>query len=152
VGDKVGLDEAGRGVVPIIEGADRNLVLEELARLGGGDTPWMVRLAVSSQDAVGSGSTNGEQLRSHVVGELEMAIALKARKQLRQEGDEALGTDEVGSGPGGKQGILDGRSVASLARALDRRWRKDGPSQETDGVLAGIAGGGDKFIEDQRLV
>ena len=79
-------------------------------------------------------------------------MALEAGHQLGKERDEALGTDEVGSGPGSDQSVLDGRSVASLPWALDRRRGKKGLGQEADGVFSGVAGGSDKFIKDQRLV
>jgi hypothetical protein len=77
----------------MIRPTDGDLVLEELARLGGGGATWMLRLAASVQDAVGSGGADDEQLRPHVIGQMEMAVALEARHQLGKERNEALGTD-----------------------------------------------------------
>ena len=111
-----------------------------------------LRLAMDTQDAVSSGGTDGEQLGAKVVTQVEMTVALQGRDQLREKGHQTLGTDEVRSSPGRDKCLLDSRSIGALSRPLDRCGRGDGLGQEADGILAGIAGGGDELIKDERLL
>src|SRR6478672_4267752 len=111
-----------------------------------------IGLAMRAEDAVGSSRTDGEQLGANLVGQVKMAVALKAGDQLREKGDKTLGTDEVGGSPGGGEGLLNGRSIVALTRTGHGCQRRERLGQEADGVLAGIASGSDEFIEDDRLV
>ncbi len=77
-------------------------------------------------------------------------MLLEQRHELGQKGDQAFGADEVGGGPRDFEGGLDGWAVLGSARPANRRRRREGRAgQQADGVLAVIAGGGDKLVEDR---
>lgn len=150
--DEISLDKARSGIVPIGEGTNRNLMFEQAASFGGGAAMRALRLAMFPEDAVSGSRTDGEQLGANLGGEDEMTMALKAGDQVGEKGYKTLGADEVGSRPGGDKRILDGRSIGTVSRPREWcRWR-DRLGQETNGILAGIAGGCDEFIEDDRLL
>jgi hypothetical protein len=87
---QIDLHAARPGVIPILEGAHRNLPLKQRPRLGRRQPVRLVALAVRPQQPICRGCTDLEQLRTCFGGQREVAVALQSGDQLRQEGHEAL--------------------------------------------------------------
>ncbi|GAC1613419.1 MAG: hypothetical protein NVS4B3_28120 [Gemmatimonadaceae bacterium] len=111
-----------------------------------------IPFAIGAEDAVGGRGAQGEELIAHRVGERQMTMPFEHRDQFRQEGHEALGTNAIGGRPGDDQCILHGGGIESLTRSGQWQGYGNGMREEPDGVLAGIAGDGDKLVEDDGLL
>jgi hypothetical protein len=79
----VGFQETGADVVPLGEGADRHLVLEEGPGLGGGNAAWPITLAQGAEEPVGRGRAEREELDPHLLRQRKMPVALQGGHQLR---------------------------------------------------------------------
>ena len=152
VRDQIGLEETGFDVIPAGERADRHLLLDEQPPPRGRHPVRCVPFPIGSQDAIGGRRTEREELLPHCVGQCQMTMAFKRRHQLRQEGHEALGADAIRRRPRDDQRVLHGGTIDTARADGSAVGHGNGMREEPDGVLAGIAGGGDELIEDDGLL
>src|SRR6266545_5699268 len=105
------------------------------------------------EQAIGGGWAEREELRTDLVREREMPMALQGRHEFGQKGDQAFRTDTVGRSPRGFERGLDSRSIAWCPwPANSRRHRQGRLRQQLNGILAGITSRSDEFIKDDRLL
>ena len=153
VRDEVGLQTARLGVVPVGEGAHRHVVFEQRAGLGGRDAARLVLPTPCPQQPIRCRRADTEQLRPHLAAHVEMAMPFQRGDQLGQKGHQPLRADLIGGGPGHFQRGLHLGAVPSRAWSREGLyWRQVRLRQESNGVLARIAGDGDKLVEDVRLL
>jgi hypothetical protein len=143
---------SGRRDQPPGSQAQRHVPLEQRPRLRGGAATRRGSAPGRGQQAVGRRWAERLQLRSHLLREREVPVPFERRHQLRQERDQALGADAVRRLPGDPEGGLHCRAVARGPRPRDRRGGGRRMTEHPDGVLAGVAGGGDELVQDNRLL
>ena len=100
------LQKAGSDLVPLRERADRDLLLEQRARSGCGETT-LTMVALGSQQAIRRCRTHREQLSAALFGQVEVLMPLQCFDQRREKGHEAFGADAVGGMPGQEKSVLD---------------------------------------------
>jgi hypothetical protein len=93
VADQVDLDEAGAALVPLGEGAHRDLALQQAARLGVRHACEAQAPAPRSQQTVDGRRRHGEQLRPHLIRELELAVTFQRRHGPAHDRRQALAAD-----------------------------------------------------------
>src|SRR5258707_5242042 len=98
--------KAGLGLLPLLEGADRDLLLEQGSGTRGGEAA-LTRCALGTQETIRCGRAHGEQLVPALLRDVEVLMSLKRLYQGREKGDEAFGADAVGRAPGQEQRVLD---------------------------------------------
>jgi len=105
------------------------------------------------EQSIRSGGAEREELPTKLIREREMPMALQGRHEFGEKGDQALRADTVGSGPGDFECGLDGRSIARCPWPANRcRYGHGRLRQQLNGILAGIAGRRNEFIQDDRLL
>ena len=105
------------------------------------------------EQPIGGGWAEREELRTDLVREREMPMALQGRHEFGQKGDQAFRTDTVGSSPRSFERGLDSRSIAWRPwPANSRRHGQRRLRQQLNGILAGIASRRNTFIQDDRLL
>ncbi len=149
---QIDLHAARPGVVPILEGAHRNLPLEQRPRLGRRQPVRLVALPVRPQQTVRRGGADGQQLRPFFRTERQVAVALEGWDQLRQKRRQTLGADAVRRRPADGQRRLDDWSVPPCPSSPDRLPRRHGMGKQSDRVLAGVARRRCKLIQNGRLL
>jgi hypothetical protein len=109
--------KAGSGLLPLLERADRNLLLEQSSRSRGGNAA-QTQLALGPPQSVSCRCAHGKQLASAFFCEVEMLMPLQGFDKGVKKRDEAFGADAVGGMPDQKQRVLDFRSILSRTWAL----------------------------------
>jgi len=99
VGDQVDFGKSRPELVPLGEGADRDLVLEPGARAGGGQAVLFEFTADRAQLAVHRGPAHGEQQSLDGGIEDEFAVRLQDFQPDGQEGVQAIRTEPVAALP-----------------------------------------------------
>src|SRR5450759_5548161 len=93
VADQVDLDEAGLSLVPLGEGAHRDLALQQATRLGMAQALEAQAPAFGGQQAVDGRRRHGEQLRARLIRELQLAVTFQSRDGPRHGRCQALAAD-----------------------------------------------------------
>lgn len=153
VTDEVDLDEAGSCLVPLGEGAHRDLTLEQAARLGVAHALEAQAPAFAGQQAVDGRRRHGKQLLAHLIRELEFAVALQGRDGPTHDRRQALAADAAERRPDlaerRQQLGAVGRSAAAPAPAL-LWWLTAGPlAQPPRRVAAVVAAERAELVEHQ---
>lgn len=117
--DQVGLHEPRPGVVPVGKGADRDLTLQQAARLGPGPALDLQTFAVAGQAAVDGGRRHRYKPRSPLGFEVQFPATFQGVHHLGQHRLETLAAREDHQHPDHPQGV-DDRLV------IDRRSRLAG--------------------------
>jgi hypothetical protein len=81
---EISFQKAGSGLLPLPEGADRDLLLEQRSRSRGGEAA-LTHLSLGTQQAIRCGSAHGKQLAATLLREVEV---LMPRKPLRRAWEE----------------------------------------------------------------
>jgi transposase len=124
VGHQVGFHEIGAQIVPVFEGTHRHLVLEQGSPPGRLDAVWLVYAPQRMQEPVGGGRTDAKQVRPSRLIEGQVPMAFEGSHQLRQKGDEPLGTDIVCRGPRYGERLLHLLAVVPWPRSSNRLDRR----------------------------
>src|SRR5258708_3321555 len=114
---QVCFQKAGSGLLPLLEGADGNLLLEQRSRPCGREAT-LTSFALGAQEAIRRRRAHGEQLTAAFLREVEMLMPLQRFDQRGEKGNEPFGADAVGSVPDQEQGVLNFWPVTAWARAL----------------------------------
>ncbi len=152
VPDEVDLDEAGPVLVPLGEGAHRDLALQQAARLGVAHTLEAQAAALGGRQAVDGRRRHGEQLRPRLVGELELAVPFQCRDGPCHGRYEALAADAAARRPdlGERRDQLGAVGRPAAATALAARQLSAGTCAQQPGRVAPVvAGEGAELVEYQ---
>ena len=98
--DEVSLQKSWLHVIPFGEGADRDLLLEQPAWLGGREP---VRVAQRPQQTVRRGRAERQQLLTDVRGERQVTVALECWDELGKKRDQTLSANPIGGRPRGSR-------------------------------------------------
>src|SRR2546427_11796326 len=86
--------KAGLGLLPLLERADRDLLLEQRSRSCGGDA-MQPQFALRGQQAIRCRRAHGKQLASALLCQVEVLIPLQCFNERGEKGDEVFGADAV---------------------------------------------------------
>jgi hypothetical protein len=106
VGHQVRFQKAGSGLLPLLEGADRDLLLEQGSGSRRGEAS-RTSFALGTQEAIRCGHAPGEQLAAALLSDLEMLMPFQRFDKRGEKRDEAFGVDTVGGVPDQEQHVLD---------------------------------------------
>jgi hypothetical protein len=109
--------KAGLGLIPLLEGADGNLLLEERSRSSRGETT-LTKFALRGQQVIRGCCAHGEQLAAALFCELEVLMPLQGFDECGEKGHESFGTDPVSCVPDQEQRVFDLWPILSRTRAL----------------------------------
>jgi hypothetical protein len=76
MGHQVRFQKAGSGLLPLLEGADRDLLLEQRSRSRGGEAA-LTHLSLGTQQAIRCGCAHGKQLAATLLSEVEVLMSLQ---------------------------------------------------------------------------
>jgi hypothetical protein len=99
MGDQIDLQEARFGLVPLGEGADRDLLLEQRTRFGGRKAVGM-GVAMGLQEAICGRCAHREEKATVYFVQLKMPIPLQGCDDAWQERDQAFRANPVERLPG----------------------------------------------------
>src|SRR5215210_1124982 len=158
---QIDLYKPGPLLIPFGEGANRDLLLEQRARLGSGAAPQFILTPFRLQQAIGTGRTDAQQLRPRLAIATELIVALEHGEQLRQHWLQALAADVVHDAPQSYQSglylfVIATRALSSPARlALHHHdclfvslYATSFMSQHQARVPATITSGRDKLVQN----
>ena len=103
--DEISFHEPRRGFIPIVEGADGNLLFKQRSRSGGRKS-MPLAFAVWLENSISSRWTHREKLVPTVLVQMEMLMALQRLHSRGQKWNETLGTDVIGGCPRQVQCLL----------------------------------------------
>ena len=109
--------ETGSGFVPLLEGADGNLLLQECSRSRGGEAA-QPQGALGTQEAIRCRCAHGKELPAALLREVEMLMPFQRIKERGEKGNEAFGADAVGGVPDQEQRVLHVWSVLARTGVL----------------------------------
>ncbi len=132
--------------IPVLEGADGNLVFEQGSRSSSG-YPTRTVFSLRAQEAIRRRGTHAEQLIAARLREMQMSMLLKRFDESGEERDQPLGTHLISRFPCQKQGLLDCWSVVGETCLLAARFRLLWMIEQLNGVFAHIAGTGVRAAE-----
>jgi hypothetical protein len=112
--------KTGLRFIPLLEGANGDLLLEQGSGMCRGKTTLAMH-ARPTQETIGSGGTHREELAATGIGQVKVSMPLQRLKVSREIRHEPFGTDLIGVLPHEKQSPLDVWSERSLSPTL-RRW------------------------------
>ena len=98
MGHQIRFQKAGSGLLPLLEGADGNLLLEQGSRSRGGKAA-LTSFALGTQQPIRRRRAHREQLPAALLSEVEMLMPFQRLDQRREKGNEPFGADAVGSVP-----------------------------------------------------
>jgi hypothetical protein len=98
MGHQVCFQEAGLGLIPLLESAYRDLLLEQRSCSRRGGTA-LTSFALGTQQPIRRRRTHGEQLAAALLSEVEMLMPLQRLDQRGEKRDEPFGADAVGGVP-----------------------------------------------------
>jgi len=152
VADEVDLEEPGPGVVPLGEGAHRDLTAQQGARPRQRAALEAQAAALGGEQAVDRARRHGEELLALLVAEFELAVALEGRDGGFHGGREALAADPAEGRPDlgerDEQLAPVGRSAAAPPHPPGRLPTGPG-AQQARRVAAVVAGEGAELVEHQ---
>jgi hypothetical protein len=152
--DEIALEKSRSGVVPVGEGSNGDLALEQ----GSGSRRTVgsgrIELTSSSQESVEGRRTDLPQEFGHPRSDGDLLAAHEPLEQLGDEGLKSLGADLSRRLPDDGGGFCNGRSIESgsprAAPAIVGGWGLT--VQEPDSGLSMVAGHGHNLIEDTGLL
>ena len=118
MGNQVRFQKVGLGLIPFLEGADGNLLLEQGSSSRRGEAA-LTTFALRGEPPIRRRRTHGKQLPSALLRDVEVLMPLQGIDQDGQERDQSFGADAVGGVPDQEERVLDVRPV--LARVLALR-------------------------------
>ena len=98
MGRPVRFQKTWSGLIPLLEGADRNLLLEQRSSSSRGEAT-LTHLALGTQEAICCRCTHGEQLPAALLSEVKMLMPLKRFDEGGEKRDEPFCADAVGGMP-----------------------------------------------------
>ena len=146
MGHQIRFQKTGSGLLPLLEGTDRNLLLEQRSRSRGGEAA-LTQLAQGTQEAIRRRCAHAEQLAAALLGEVEMLMSLQRFDERGQKRHEAFGADAIGRVPDQEKRVLDFWSILAMAWPLKRLLHLFCMVEQPPGVFPHIAGGCDKDIQ-----
>src|SRR5258708_24991212 len=75
MGHQIRFQEARSGFIPLLKGANRDLLLEQRSRSRRGEAA-LASFALGTQEAIRCGCAHGEQLPAALLGQVEMLMPL----------------------------------------------------------------------------
>jgi hypothetical protein len=117
MGHQIRFQEARSGFIPLLKGANRDLLLEQRSRSRGGEAR-TIQFALRGQQAIRRCRAHGKQLFSALLREVEMLMPFQRLKERGEKGNEAFGADAVGGVPDQEQRVLHVWSVLARTGAL----------------------------------
>src|SRR5260370_5464247 len=105
MGHQIRFQEARSGFIPLLKGANRDLLLEQRSRSSGGEAR-TIQFALRGQQAIRRCRAHGKQLFSALLREVEMLMPFQRLKERGEKGNEAFGTDAAGGVPDQEQRVL----------------------------------------------
>ena len=151
MGHQVRFQKARSGLLPLLEGADRDLLLEQRSRSRRGEAA-LATFALGTQEAIRRRCAHGKQLAAALLGEVEMLMPLQRFDQRGEKRDEAFGADAVGGVPDQEQRVLDVWSVMAWAGVLRGGLHLFCMVEEPHRVLAIVSGRCRKGIKQLALL
>jgi hypothetical protein len=106
MGHQICFQKAGLRLIPLLEGADRDLLFEQRSRSRRGNTA-LSQFALRTQEAISRCCAHGEQLASARFREVEMLMPLQGFDKRGEKRDESFGADAVCRIPDKEQCMLD---------------------------------------------
>ena len=149
---QVSFQETRSFVVPIRERPHGDLMLQQSARLRGGDPPTSVLLAQRLKDAIDRGGTDREELVPGFRRQSEMSMPLQNWDEFREERHQPLPADAVHRRPGHDQGLLHLRTIGPRPRPANRLRRTEALRQQLDRILPGVPRGSHELVQDRALL
>jgi len=152
VTDEVDLDEAGAALVPLAEGAHRDLAAQEAAGPREARAAQLQAATLAGEEAVDGRHRHREQLRARLVRELELAVTFQRRDGPRHGRCQALAADaaerrpDLGERPQQIGAVDRGAAAAALAA---RRGSAHLLTQHPCRVASVVAGEGAELVEHQ---
>jgi len=116
---QVRLQKAGLGLIPLLERADGNLLLEQRSRSCGGNAT-LTQCALRTQEAVRCRCAHRKELAAALLCDVEMLMPLQHFYQGGEKGDEPFGADAVGGVPSQEENMLDFWPIPRWAWTLKR--------------------------------
>ena len=147
---QVCFQKAGLRFIPVLRGADGNLVFEQGSCSRGGHSLRML-LSRGAEKAISCRGAYGEQLVATLLREMQMPMPLQRSDQGGEEGDQSFGTDLIGRFPGQEQGLLYFWSIIREMCPLTAWFRLLWMVEEVNGIFTHVAGDGDECIQHQGL-
>ncbi len=146
-----GFAKAGLGLIPLLERADGNLLLQERSRSGRGETT-LTKFALRGQQTIRCRSTHGKQLPSALIRDVKVLMPLQRLYQGREKWDESFGADPVGGVPDQEQRVLDFWSIAAKTWVPTRLLHLLGMVEEPPRVFTHISGGCYKGLKQRPFL
>jgi len=106
MGHQIGFQKARLHVIPLLEGANGDLLFEQGPSLRRRETIPSLH-AMPMQQAVRRGRAHREQVAAALLGKTQIPMPLQRLDERRQKRDEAFGADAIGRIPGQEQSMLD---------------------------------------------
>ena len=150
MGDQIDLQKARFGLVPLGEGADRDLLFEQGTHFGGRKAMGM-GVAMGLQEAICGSRAHREKLAAVFLAEVYMSMLLQRFKHVWQKRDQAFGTNLIERLPGQHQCLFDLRPIAP-AECCRRRTDLLDMIEQPEGIFAHVPGGAHKFLQNLLLV
>jgi hypothetical protein len=112
MGYQIRFQEARSGFIPLLKGANRDLLLEQRFRSRGGKAT-TIQFAQRGQQAIRYCRAHGEQLFSALLRDVEVLMPFQCFNECGKKGDEAFG-----GVPGQEECVLDVWPIVARALAL----------------------------------
>jgi hypothetical protein len=104
--DEIGFQETGLSFIPLLEGTNGNLLLEQ----GSGTRRCEATLTIGArptQETIGGGGTHRKKLGATGVSQVKVSMPLQCFDVSREIGHEPFRTDLIGHLPDEEQDTLD---------------------------------------------
>ena len=95
MGHEIRFQEARSGFIPLLKGANRDLLLEQRSRSSGGEAR-TIQFALRGQQAIRRCRAHGKQLFPALLCDLEVLMPFQRFKECGEKGNESFGADTVG--------------------------------------------------------
>ena len=107
MGDQICFEKTGLSLIPVLKGADWDLVFQERPRACRRNTAkYQSSFSLRRQQAIRRCRTHGEQLVPTFFGDVQMFMPLQRFDQCREKRHEPLGTDAIRCAPCQEQRVL----------------------------------------------
>ncbi len=116
---QVRFEKTRPGLIPLLEGANGDLVFEERSGFRRGK-PVRSGLASSVQEAFGGGGTHLKQVVSAFFGQVQVLMSLQRVNKGGQKRNQAFGANPIGHFPDLEERVLNLRAILGGVWMLDR--------------------------------